>query len=181
MENDNNKFPKDNLEQKRDVRMKESKQEEVLYWYAAKALYNRQVSIIEELQKAGNKIFNNKLASSLVFIKCTENEILRIKQVYWSRMFIYMNAEKAKPYAIPEDQMNTFIYITTMDPDGASYLGDDKAEYHQGERVRVKEGPFKGMEGHIKRIKKDRRVIVSINGIAAIALAHIPLQFLEKV
>ena len=96
-------------------------------------------------------------------------------------MFIYMNSEKTKPYAIPEDQMNTFIYITTMDPESASYLGDDKAEYHQGERVRVKEGPFKGMEGHIKRIKKDCRIIVSINGIAAIALAHIPLQFLERV
>ena len=155
--------------------------EEQLHWYAAKALFNRHISILNELEKAGIRTFNNKLAPTLVFMHCSEEEILKIKQLYWTRMFIYMNTDKTKPYLIPDDQMNTFIYITTMDPDGATYLGDDKAEYHQGELVRVKEGPFKDMEGHIKRIKKDRRVIVSINGIAAIALAHIPLQFLEKV
>lgn len=156
-------------------------QEESLHWYAAKALYNRHTAIIQELEKDGIKTFNNKIAPTLVFIHCSENEILRIKQLYWTRMFIYMNTEKTKPYQIPDDQMNTFIFITTMDTEGITYLGDDKAEYHKGDLVRVTEGPFKDMEGHIKRIKKDRRVIVSINGIAAIALAHIPLQFLEKV
>jgi transcription antitermination factor NusG len=54
-------------------------------------------------------------------------------------------------------------------------------QYHEGDLVRVTEGPFKGAVGHIKRIKKDRRLIVSISGIAAVATSYIHPQFLETV
>lgn len=43
------------------------------------------------------------------------------------------------------------------------------------------DGPFKGAEGHIKRIKKDRRVVVAIGGVVAVAITYIHPKFLEKI
>jgi len=54
-------------------------------------------------------------------------------------------------------------------------------EYHVGEKVRVINGHFKGLEGYIKRIKKDRRLIVTIEGVVAVATEYIPRDFLEKI
>jgi ribosomal protein L24 len=50
-----------------------------------------------------------------------------------------------------------------------------------GDRVVVTGGPFKGAEGHIKRIKRDRRLVVTIPGIVAVATAYIHPDLLKKV
>ena len=65
--------------------------------------------------------------------------------------------------------------------DIVTLLGDDRPEYHMGDRVVVTQGPFKGAEGHIKRIKKDRRLVVTIPGVVAVATAYIPPDFLKKI
>ena len=46
--------------------------------------------------------------------------------------------------------------------------------------MRVTEGPFKGAEGIIRRIKKDRKLLVAINGVVAVAISHVPAAFLER-
>jgi transcription antitermination factor NusG len=77
--------------------------------------------------------------------------------------------------------MEVFIFVSSSGAQGLTFLGDDRPEYHQGDLVRVTDGPFKGAEGHIKRIKKDRRLVVSIRGVAAVATTFIHPQFLEVV
>ena len=42
-------------------------------------------------------------------------------------------------------------------------------------------GPFQGAEGYVVRIKKDRRLVVTISGVAAIATSFIPMELLEKI
>lgn len=68
-----------------------------------------------------------------------------------------------------------------MKDSGLEYLGEDDPRFHQGDKVRVTEGIFKGLEGHIKRIRHDRRLIVTIEGVAAFATGFIPPSFLEKI
>jgi hypothetical protein len=74
-----------------------------------------------------------------------------------------------------------FLFVCTAGEQGLTYLGDDRPEYHQGDRVRVIDGPFKGAEGHIKRIKKDRRLVVTVSGVAAVATSYIHPSLLEVV
>ena len=121
------------------------------------------------------------IVPSLLFVNCTNQTILQIKQNYQGRLFVYFNSDHTSPFAIPAKEMTTFILVTSSGTDGLIYLGEDKAEYHTGDRVRVIGGPFIGAEGYIKRIKKDRKLIVSIDGVAAVAVAHIPMQFIEKI
>lgn len=60
------------------------------------------------------------------------------------------------------------LVTSTGDP-GLEYLGEEPSDLRSGDRVRVTEGPFKGAEGYIKRIKGNRRLIVSIEGVVAVA------------
>lgn len=150
-------------------------------WYAAKVFLNRSKSVSETLQKNGIEIYRQEVIPSLIFLHCDEDTITRVNDTFRDKMHIYQNVTKTRLYAIPEKEMASFILVTSNDYNYVTLLGEDKAEYHQGDRVRVKEGPFKGAEGHIKRIKKDRKLIVSINGVVAVALAYIPPQYLEKI
>lgn len=150
-------------------------------WYAAKIFLNRTNAISDSLEKRGIHIYRQSIAPSFIFIHCDEETILKVREDFRDKLYIYQNVAKTKLYAIPEAEMASFILVTSTDYSDLTFLGEDKAEYHQGDRVRVKEGPFKGAEGHIKRIKRDRKLIVSINGVAAVAIAYIPPQLLEKV
>lgn len=47
-------------------------------------------------------------------------------------------------------------------------------------RSGVTGGPFKGAEGYIKRIRGNRRLVVALEGIIAVATTYIPGRFLEK-
>ena len=76
--------------------------------------------------------------------------------------------------------MELFRIAVEAQDSGLEFLGEDKPEYHQGERVRVIDGPYKGAEGYIRRIKKDRRLLVCISGVAVVATSYIPASFLEK-
>ena len=86
-----------------------------------------------------------------------------------------------EPSAIPEREMNIFILVTSSGEKGLEYLGDDRTEFYVGEPVRVIDGPFKGAEGYIRRIKGNRRLIVTVQGICAVATSYIPQCFLQKI
>ena len=77
--------------------------------------------------------------------------------------------------------MEVCRFVVTAGHEGLELLGDDKPEYHIGDRVVVTGGPFKGAEGHIKRIKRDRRLVVTIPGIVAVATTYIHPSLLSKV
>ena len=46
--------------------------------------------------------------------------------------------------------------------------------------MRVTDGLFKGAEGYIARVHGAKRLIVIVEGVAAVALTYIPKNFLEK-
>ena len=148
-------------------------------WYAARVLYNRVPPIRDRLATDRIEFFVPEIIGSLVFIKATKEYIGTLEQDYFNRMWVYRNPLTNTPSPIPDKEMEVFIFVCTAGRRGLTFLGDDKAEYHRGDRVRVTDGPFKGAEGHIVRIKKDRRLVVTIRGVAAVATTFIHPQFLE--
>lgn len=152
-----------------------------LSWYAAKVHYNRTLPIREQLIADKQDFYVPEVVPSLVFVRCTDEYLARFEQKNFDRLWIYRDLANKKPAAVPDREMEVFIFVCSAGRQGLTYLGDDKPEYHQGDKVRVIDGPFKGAEGYIKRIKKDRRLVVSIKGVAAVATSFIHPQFLEKV
>lgn len=152
-----------------------------LHWYAVKVFWNRHKKLLEYLGQSGFESYTQNVIPALVFVRCTEFYITEMRRNMYETLMVYSNPVTRVPARIPEREMQVFKLVTGLDGSGLEFLGDDLPVYHEGDLVRVKEGPFKGAEGHIKRIKKDRRLVITITGVAAIATAHIHPSLLEKV
>ena len=130
-----------------------------------------------------------QLAPSLLFVRTTPDALKAFKQDHFTELMIYRRADSTEPAPIPEEEMRMFILVTSatdgtdVDLLGESLLGPDPKvfDFKPGEKVRVTEGPFKGAEGYIKRIRKDRRLLVAIEGVIAVATSYIPPENLEPV
>lgn len=171
------------------------------HWYALKVFFNKVLVLKGRLEEAGMECYcpltyeGRPLISSTLFVHCTEQQILDFKATAPSDAgFIPYTRKETRPSPldgkpkeldvpapIPADQMRAFILVTSASPDTWEVLGPDDPKYHTGQKVRVTEGIFSGLEGHVKRIKKDRRLVIAVSGIVAVATVHIRPDFLKPV
>lgn len=80
---------------------------------------------------------------------------------------------------VPISQMQNFMRVASVQDNRFVYLDNMDFVAKPGKKVRITDGDFKGVEGVIKRIKKNKCVVVQIEGIAAIALTFVPSAWLE--
>ena len=150
-------------------------------WYAAHVFHRRTAHIAAQMQAAGVRCFVPEVIGSLLFWNSDEDYARRLAQQQARHLHVYCRPGTNRHAVIPDSEMEMFLFVCTSGEQGLLYLGDDKPEYHQGDRVRVTEGPLKGAEGHIRRIRRDRRLVVTVSGVAAVATAYIHPKFLEVV
>ncbi len=172
----------------------------ILHWYAFKVFYNKVFEIEELLKKDGidtfipcetvlverggvTKSIRKPVIASLLFFRSTEQQALHQQQQLLERVILYTRLVgwQKLPFAIPEREMNIFMLITTSGEQGLEYWGESPKDYRVGQHVRVTDGPFKGAEGYIHRIKGNRRLIVAIEGVCAVATAYVPQAFLQNI
>ncbi len=137
--------------------------------------------LVEKPTPSGLKFVPEPLVRSLLFVRTTLERLHLMRSKFGGSIALYYDKSEHSPLVVPDRQMDQFIKLCEMRDSGLEYLGGDDAKYHQGDRVRVTEGIFKGFEGHIKRIRHDRKLIVTIEGVAAFATRFIPPSCLEKV
>ena len=133
--------------------------------------------------QAGPVIFKRvPVVSSLLFVHAPKERLPEVESCVDGRGFVYKTADRKTEAVIPDKQMAMFQLVCSSGAEGLEFFADDDlTRYKAGDKVRVLEGPLKGAEGYIKRIRKDRRLLVSIEGFIAVATSFIPPQFLEKV
>lgn len=159
----------------------ENRSDKGLFWYAIRVYGNRSGTVTARIKADGLETYVQKIIPSLLFVRCTRQQILGLRRRFSGMLSIYSDTSGSTPCTIPDNQMSVFMLVTSNGVDGIDYLGEDRPEYHTGDRVRVTAGIFQGAEGHVKRIRRDRKLIISIDGVAAVAIAHIPMQLLEKI
>ena len=156
-------------------------------WYPVRVFFGRAEAIKEAAEDAGIEFFYPmRLVEKFTpgGLKYIEEPLVRsrdLKARNNSSLVPYYDRETHAPMVVPEKQMNQFIDLCKLKDSGLEYLGEDGPKYHQGDKVRVTDGIFKGFVGHIKRIRHDRKLIVTIEGVAAFATRFIPPSMLEKV
>lgn len=132
----------------------------------------------------GKKIVVERpLIPSLFFMRSSKLQALCLEQELGGKARLYRQLVDfdPQPIAIPKRQMQMFMMVSSGDQEGLEYFEDGAFNWKKGERVRVIDGRFKGLEGEIKRINGDHRLIVTIEGICAVATTYIPRCFLEKI
>lgn len=132
----------------------------------------------------GHQLAPKALIAGLMFIRATEDTALRLEKDShdpvnrMSPFWIYRNIAGDRIQAISEREMNLFRLLTVNDTTRCEVYRKD--DFRTGDRVRIKSGPFEGYTGYARRIRRDKHVVVEIEGICAIALPFIHPDLLEK-
>ena len=167
-------------------------------WHAIRVTYSRELKFQASLQEAGFEAFvpmcrkkierNGKqqtvvvpAVANLCFVRATYVELREFMDFFGEAnpaRFIWDKSTR-KPIVVPDKAMADFILISRSMFDDVLILQEISSKLREGQKVRIKEGPFKGVEGTVVRIKKSRRVMVELPGMFAITTNYVPLQDLE--
>lgn len=171
-----------------------------IYWYALRITYSRELSLkayldeinvenfvpmrYEMVVRHGQRV--RKLVPAvhnLIFIRSTRTQIDQIKEENAANFPLryIMDRETRTPIVIPENQMRHFIAVAGNYDQQVIYLPPAECEARKGDRIRITGGVFEGVEGIFLRVKGDRRVMVSIQGVMAVATAFIHPSLIERI
>ena len=180
-----------------EVRTIKKKGREKKVWFAIRVTYNRELKVKEDLdareitnfvpmqyrREERKGVMVKRLVPSvhnLIFINLTPTEMREYKQSTALPIRYIMNRETRKPITVPDQEMENFIRIAGTYNENLIYLNPEPGDFSKGERVRIIGGDFEGAEGILVRIKRDRRVLVTIPGVVAVASTYVHLSMIEK-
>lgn len=175
-------------------------------WYPMRSSYGREQKVKENLDKLGIDNYvpmtyqftevNGKrrrvlvpAVHNLIFVHSSRNTITDLKTNnvflsslrYMKRKSIYETNSQALIITVPTNQMNNFIKATKDHEEEITYLSDDQGKCTVGQKVRIINGTFCGVEGQIKRIQKNKRVLVTLEGISTVMLNFVPKDLMEQI
>lgn len=167
-------------------------------WYALRVTYNRELIVKARFNNLGIETFipmSYKEAvvkekrvrmlmpsiHNLIFVKIELSVMKEIKSSTDLPIRYIMDRESNSPIVIPEVQMKNFIAVSSTNDENLIYLPVEEVKLKKGDKVRIVGGIFAGCEGVLMRIRGDRRVVVTIPGIMAVATAFIHPSLLVKI
>lgn len=172
-------------------------------WYALRVSYSRELKVRDRLNELGVKTFvpmmwrrcpvkpgmttgnpSRRLVpavGNLCFAYSTRAELEDFIRGYGdtSPVHFYWDRTANKPLTVPEKAMNDFIAVSSTLDEDLIYITEITSKLSEGQTVKVKEGPFKGIEGKVVRIRKSRRILVELPGMLAVATTYIQPEYLE--
>ena len=168
-------------------------------WYAMRATYRRGQQARELLENAGAKCFipmkweeksvrgrkvrrYTPVAGNLIFVYGRQSVIQNVKSR--AEYLQYMTDSRSREkITVPEEQMQQFIAAVGSYNEQFIFLKASDIDLTKGEKVRITGGEFEGRTGTFMRVKgaREKRVVVAIPGVMAVAYAAIHPSLVEKV
>lgn len=171
-----------------------------LHWYAVRVTYSRELSLKNYLDKENIENFIpmryeyvtrnerrvRKLVPAihnLVFVRSTRARMDEIKNnpVLNLPIRYIMNRETHLPIVIPDAQMRSFILVAGTYDEAVIYVEPEELNLAKGTKVRITGGVFEGAVGEFVRLRHDRRVVVNIEGVMAVATTFIHPSLVEPI
>lgn len=174
---------------------------DTLRWFPMRVTYNRELKVKAELDNCnidnfipmqygivdtrhGRKRMLVPAIHNLIFVHATQNQLTLLKRTrsrleplrYMRR--VRTDTQQSEIIWVPDREMENFMAVASKTDDSTFFLGYDDLIGKRGRRVKIIEGPFAGVEGTIERIQRNRRVVVRIEGVAAVAITFVPPTFL---
>ena len=175
--------------------------EETVLWYVMRVTYQRElqaydilckrniesfVPLVKVRKRKSNGTFYWREESAVhnyIFVHTSLTELKRLKKdvVPFMRYLMASDGEgNMRPQYVEQKQMEDFILVSKSAQ--AKYLSPD-IDLKKGEKARILVGEFQGVEGIFTKIsnKHEKRVVVRIEGIAAVATKEYSWEEVEKV
>lgn len=176
--------------------------EEIQQWFAMRVTYQRELIARAFLSEWGIESFvpvrqtrrlvrgryalkPQALLHNYIFIHSTRSIIDEIKQFHlpYLRYVMHVLDGERQVMVVPQEQMRSFIVVAGSDDERIEFLSPEEVDLSAGERVKVVAGNFQGAEGVLVKIagSRARRVVVRIEGVAAVATPTLPAEFVERI
>lgn len=175
----------------------ETGKEEKELWFAMRATYRREAAACklldgehvrhfipmryEERMLKGKKIRQwIPVVRNLMFVYATPGKIKEIKAKVEYLQYI-TDLRSGRKIIVPEEQMRRFIAVAGTYNEQLLWFRPEELNLSKGTRVRITGGEFEGLEGVFVKVKgaRDRRVVISIQGVIAVAIATIHPALIE--
>ena len=171
-------------------------------WFPMRVTYQREIKVKAELDRLGIESFvpmTYKMVDAdnpcrklvlairnLIFVRSTQERISHLKSsnevLEPLRYMIDNTAEEAHTImTIPDRQMQNFMRVASKSDDSVMFLDDESVVGKEGKRVEIIGGAFEGVTGVIRRVKRCKRVVVEIEGVASVAIAFVPAGLLRVI
>ena len=179
----------------------------IRHWYVLRATYGRELKACQDITEdhgtafcptvIEQQIINGKRKAievsrfpNLLFAYGSEEEIR--KYVYDNKRYPYLRFYYRhrhegqrivkEPLIVPDSQMESLKIICNSEANDIVLIPQEAiTKFQQGEHVRITEGTFAGVEGHVARFYGQQRVGIIIDGLTSIATAYVPGAFLKKI
>ena len=124
--------------------------------------------------------------NNLIFVRTTQEQISELKRTNEVleplRYMMDHTAEEAHVIlTVPDRQMENFMRVAKVTDDSVMFLDETSVVGKEGKRVKIMGGAFEGVEGVIRRVKRCKRVVVELDGIASVAIAFVPAGLLKEI
>lgn len=175
-------------------------------WFPMRVTYNRELKVQQRFNELNIRTFipmryeivlrqgHRKRAlvpavHNLIFVRAQRQELSKLKSqdpllnpLRYMTQRSHLQSEQTQIIIVPDDQMENFINVSQrVDDDRVQYLEYTDYIDKPGQRVKIIDGDFAGTYGVIKRIKKNRQVVVTLSGLIAVTLNSIPFSYVAKV
>ena len=172
-------------------------------WFPMRVTYSRELKVKAELDRLGIENFlpmTYKLAdadtehprrelvpaiNNLIFVRSSKSRINSLKSTELLQPLRYIMDRTAKEehtiMTVPDAQMENFMRVASRTDDSVLFLNDETVVGKEGKRVLITGGVFDGITGVIRRVKRCKRVVVELEGIASVAIAFVPAVLLKEI
>ena len=173
-------------------------------WFPMRVTYQREMKVKAELDRLGiesfvpmtYKVVNadtdnpyHKLVPAirnLIFVRSTQERISHLKSSNekLEPLRYMLDQTTQQPHTImtvPYGQMENFMRVASKTDDSVMFLDDETVAGKEGKHVMITGGPFEGVTGVIRRVKRCKRVVVEIEGVASVAIAFVPAVMLKEI
>lgn len=176
------------------------------HWYALRTTYGRErkafdfiiahkgtaflpTIVTEKVVKGKKKLVEVSRIPNIFFAFGTEESIksfvydnvnLPFLRFYYKHTHNGARIEKT-PLIVPDRQIRSLQIICSQESSNdIIVLNDEIQKFKTGEKVRIIDGVFSGVEGVVARFQGQQRVGIVINGLLTAVTAYIPSAFLER-
>ena len=176
-------------------------------WFPMRVTYQREMKVKAELDRLGIENFvpmrykvvesqnggDTELQrvlvpaiSNLIFVRSTQermSELKRRNEVLEPLRYMmdYTASQEHAIMTVADGEMENFMRVASRTDDSVMFLDDETIVGKEGKRVEIMGGAFEGVKGVIRRVKRCKRVVVEIEGVASVAIAYVSAEVLKEI
>lgn len=150
-------------------------------WFAIRLKYIKAEKFASLLPKSLGKFFVPPVVTNLVFIYSDYKTLwnYRTFNLNGSHMGFMRDQKTLEPVTVRDRDMEIFMRICSASK--CPIVMTEKPSVRLGDFVRVTDGPFKGAEGYVVRMRKSKRVLIDVGSLLWVATDYISPDLLETI